>query len=268
MDDGEPVRISLTAKNNVIRIDTLAAGQHKVVICKSTEANIGYLEFAGLSCKNLLPAGPLPDRRIEFIGNSITCGTGSDPSEIGCGKGQWHDQHNAYLSYGPVTARALQARWVLSSYSGIGMIHSCCGIKVAMPDIFDKINMRDNLLAWDFSRYQPDVVTICLGQNDGIQDSVKFCSAYVLFIAKLREVYPRADIVCLTSPMADARLNAVLKSYLAGIVTQARSAGDNKVHSFFFSKGFNSGCDAHPDLGEHRIIAAELTDFIRKLKNW
>lgn len=268
IDDQPAMRMELTGRSNVILIDTLNTGIHQLVICKSTESNIGYVEFAGLKCKNLLPPDPMPVRRIEFIGNSITCGTGSDPADIGCGKGKWHDQHNAYLSYGPLTARALNARWVLSAYSGIGMIRSCCGMKITMPDVIDKVNMRDNEIPWDFSKYRPDVVTICLGQNDGIQDSVKFCSAYVDFIERLRGVYPKADIICLSSPMADQRLAACMKNYITGIVAHIRNAGDTKVHSFFFLKRYNHGCDDHPNLEEHEEIAAELTSCIRNITGW
>lgn len=268
IDDQPATRIQLTGKSNVIRIDTLDTGIHKLVICKSTESNIGFVEFAGLKCKKLLPPDPLPVKKIEFIGNSITCGTGNDPSAIDCGKGKWHDQHNAYLSYGPLTARALNARWALSSYSGIGMIRSCCGMEITMPDVFDKVNMRDNEIPWDFAKYQPDVVTICLGQNDGIQDSVKFCSAYVDFIEQLRLVYPKADIICLSSPMADQRLTSCMKNYLTGIVSAMRNSGDTKVHSYFFSKRYHHGCDDHPNLQEHEEIAAELTACIRKITGW
>jgi lysophospholipase L1-like esterase len=268
MDDNKPKRIHLTGKTNVIKMDTLSGGVHKLLICKTTESNIGYIEFAGIKCKRLLPPDPLPERRIEFIGNSITCGTGMDKSEIDCGKGQWHDQHNAYMSYGPQTARTLNARWVLTSVSGIGMIHSCCGMKVTMPDVFDKTNLRDNVIPWNFSLYQPDVLTICLGQNDGIQDSIAFCSAYVKFIQKARSVYPDADIVCLTSPMADDRLTKAMKNYLTGITTYMQKSGDNKVHAFFFSGSYNNGCDTHPDMAQHAEIAVELTSYIRKLKNW
>jgi hypothetical protein len=269
VDNGPAKRIQLTGKKDTISAgDNLTNGPHTLIICKSTESNIGYVEFAGLKCVKLLEPDVLPTRRIEFIGNSITCGTGSDQSDVACGKGQWHDQHNAYMSYGPQTARSLNAQWVLSSVSGIGMIHSCCGMTLTMPDVFDKINLRDNTIPWIFSNYQPDVVTICLGQNDGIQDSTLFCSAYVSFIQKLRTYYPQADIVCLTSPMADSRLTAAMKKYLTAIVSYVQSKGDRQVHSFYFSKSFNNGCDGHPDLAQHGEIAQELTAFIKDIKYW
>ena len=269
VDDQKPVRLRLTGKQNEIEAAKgLSSGEHTIVICKNTEAGIGFIEFAGLKCRSLkrLPAKPV--RTIECIGNSITCGTGSDQSEIPCGKGLWQDQHNAYMSYGAVTARNLHAQYQLSSVSGIGLMHSCCNLKIIMPQVFDKINMRADSIAWDFKNYIPDVVTICLGQNDGIRDSVIFCTNYTDFIKQVRMQYSKANIVCLTSPMADAKLVAVMKNYLTAIVNTCNRAGDKKVTAFFFSKRYHNGCDGHPDLEEHQEIANELTGCIKKLKHW
>jgi hypothetical protein len=262
-------RIQTRGKHNVIRaVENLPDGEHTLLICKDTETNIGYIEFIGLQCKGLVSLLPKPSRKIEFIGNSITCGTGSDQSQVKCGKGKWHDQHNAYMAYGPLVSRYFKAQWMLSSYSGIGLIHSCCGIQFTMPEVFDRINFTPNNSAWEFSRYIPDVVTICLGQNDGIQDSSKFCMAYVSFIQQLRRHYPQTEFICLTSPMGNAELTAVLKKYLSSVVGYLNESGDDHVHTYFFTRSYNNGCDTHPDLDEHKLIAAELESYIGKLMNW
>lgn len=267
--DDKPTRIQTVAKTNEIKI---AAGleniEHTLVICKNTESNIGYLEFIGLKCAALLPLPAKPVRKIEFIGNSITCGTGSDQSEIPCGKGVWHDQHNAYLSYGPTTARALNAQWSLAAVSGIGLIHSCCGMNIIMPPIFNKIDLSGDSLPWNFSNYVPDVVTVCLGQNDGKQDSLKFCSAYLKFIGDLRGHYPLTQIILVTSPMGDKLLTAMLKNYLSGIQHALEKLGDKKVTTYFYSKQYHNGCDGHPDIAEHQQIAHELSTFIKKKMKW
>jgi len=241
---------------------------HDVQLIKNTEANIGYMEFAGVHCSNLVMPPPKPIRKIEFIGNSITCGAGSDQSVVPCGKGVWEDQHNAYMSYGPVTARTLNAQYHLSAVSGIGLMHSCCKMDIIMPQVYEKVSMRNDTIAWDFSKYQPDVVTICLGQNDGIQDSAIFCDNYISFIMQLRDYYPKATIICLTSPMADTRLRSFMEKNLAAIVDKENKSGDNLVYKYFFSKQYHNGCDGHPDLAEHQLIAKELTSAIKKIKNW
>lgn len=269
VDNEPPKRIQTTGKNNNIKVAFgVAEGRHIVTICKNTEAGIGYLEFVGITCAGLYKLHEKPERKIEFIGNSITCGAGMDTSGKACSAGTWYDQHNAYMSYGPVTARALKAQWHLTAVSGIGLIHSCCDMKIVMPPVFDKINMRNDSLPWNFSKYTPDVVTITLGQNDGIQDSATFCGAYVAFIKTIRSKYPQAHIFCLSSPMADEKLAPVLKNYLTGIVSNINIGGDNNVHKYFYSRQYHNGCGGHPDIAEHQLIANELTAYIKTAMNW
>jgi lysophospholipase L1-like esterase len=267
--DGKPVRLQTKAKLDTINVGgNLSDGGHTLVFCKNTEANIGYLELVGIRCFELIKPPSKPARKIEFIGNSITCGAGSDLSEIPCGKGVWQDQHNAYLSYGPVTARALRAQYHLSAVSGIGLMHSCCNMDIIMPQVYDKVSMRNDTIAWDFKKYQPDVVTVCLGQNDGIQDSAIFCNNYISFVERVRGYYPKAMIICLSSPMADARLAAFMKKTLSAVVSKMNKEGDRNISSYFFSKQYHNGCDGHPDLADHQLIAKELTAFIRKTMQW
>ncbi|HYG20606.1 MAG TPA: SGNH/GDSL hydrolase family protein [Ohtaekwangia sp.] len=269
IDEGTPFKVRLKGKKNVIKVaEGLSDGVHTLTIVKNTEGGVGYIEFLGLRCRGLMPSALKPERTIEFIGNSITAGSGLDASEIPCGKGTWFDQHNAYMSYGPVTARTLNAQWHLSAVSGIGLIHSCCGINVTMPKVYDKINQHEGTVPWEFRRYQPDVITVCLGENDGVQDSVKFTTAYVNFVTDLRSHYPKAQIVCLTSPMANATLSAVLKNYITGVVNHHQQQGDKNVSKYFFSKSFNSGCGGHPGMAEHQQIAQELSAYLASLMNW
>lgn len=267
--NGTATRFATKSKSDTLIVgNNLSAREHTVTLCKNTEANIGYLEFVAIQCDALLSAPPLPTRRIEFIGNSITCGAGSDTSLVPCGKGQWHDQHNAWNSYGAISARSLDARCHLSSVSGIGLMKSCCNMDIIMPQVFDKVSMRDDSIIWDFNRYQPDVVTVCLGQNDGIQDSVIFSSSYITFIKTLRQHYPSATIVLLSSPMANEPLTKFHKNILSAIAKTLKKAGDKNIATYFFTRSYNSGCDSHPDMREHALIAGELTGALKKIMNW
>lgn len=267
--DGKYKRIKLQQKKDTIQIATgLLNQQHSVIISKSTEASIGYIVFEGVICKQLIKAAALPTRKIESFGDSITSSMGSDTSITKCNTAAWYDQTNGYFSYAAITGRALNAQYHLSSVSGIGMVRSCCDMDILMPQVYDKISLRDNTIPWNFSKYQPDVVTICLGQNDGIQDSTLFCSTYTRFVLQLRKHYPKASIVLLSSPMADAALKAALVKYLTSIKEELIFAGQRDVHTYFFAKQSIAGCDSHPSLSEQKQIAEELSSFIKKIKKW
>lgn len=268
--DGNAVRLQTKTRSDTLSVTKYlsAADEHTIVICKNTEANIGYMEFAGIRCEQLLQPLPKPQRKIECIGNSITCGASSDASEVPCGQGKWQDQHNAWSSYGAVTARKLNAQFHLSSVSGIGLMHSCCELNITMPQVFDKVSMRDDSIQWDFASYQPDVVTVCLGQNDGIQDAKTFCRNYVLFIQRLRAYYPKATIVLLSSPMADESLREFMRKTIADVVKELKSKGEKEIHAYVFNNQYNKGCDSHPSIEEHAQIAEELTVFISTTMKW
>jgi lysophospholipase L1-like esterase len=269
IDGKNPYRIQTTGKTNVINVpDGLSDTEHTVMICKDTESNIGYIDFIGFRCEQLLPLPAKPNRKIEYIGDSITSGTAMDLSTTPCGQGQWYDQHNAYMSYGALTSRNLNAQWQITALAGIGLTHSCCNLKVVMPQIYDKIFLYADSISWNFKTYQPDVVTICLGQNDGPQDSTLFCGAYVKLIGAIRQHCPKAVIICLSSPMADKTLLPVLQRYINGIAAYVNANGDKKVYKYFFSKQYNNGCGGHPDLDQHRQIADELTTCIKQIKGW
>jgi len=269
IDNSAPYRVELTAKTNMLNVPAgLSDKEHTILICKDTESNIGYIDFLGFRCKGLLPLPAKPKRKIEYFGDSITSGIGMDLSVVPCGKGQWYDQHNAYMSYGPRTSRNLDAQWHLTALAGVGLVHSCCNMKVAMPEIYDKVFLIGNAIPWDFSKYQPDVVTICLGQNDGPKDSTLFCNTYVRFISAIRQHCPTADIICLTSPMADSKLTPILQRYLTVITSYVNASGDKKVYRYFFKKQYHNGCGGHPDLDEHALIADELTAYIKQVEKW
>lgn len=268
IDDQKPFRVQTTDFTNNIKVGgDLSKDDHIITICKDTEAGIGFLEFVGLKCEKLLQLPPRPKRKMEFIGTNITAGADMDRSLYPCNFGEWYGHHNAYMSYGAVTARNLKADFQITAISGIGLLSSCCEIPT-MPKAFNKVNLRTDSLEWNFSAYQPDVVSICLGESDGVQDSVKFCDAFVTFIGDVRRYYPKADIICLNIPTGDIRLNGVLKRYMVGISDYMNSHGDNKVTTYSISKIYTSGCNNHPDMIDHGLIADELTDYIKTLKKW
>jgi hypothetical protein len=273
IDGKQKIRTRTYGANNIIDIsDYLSEGDHTLLICKTTESEMGYIDFKGLylnSEDDLLTPDPLPDRKIEFIGNSITVGSNIDISEGPCTTDPWFFNHNTYLSYGPITAQNLDAQWHITAKSDIGLIHSCCDMTYEMPDIYSATEVQLGGSAWDFNEYVPDVVTICLGQNDGVQDSTAFCSAYVDFIStQIRANYPDATIILLNSPMGDNSLNTILVEYTPAVTAYFNGQGDSNIYSFELTHNLNSSCGYHPDMAQHELIADELTIFIQTTMRW
>src|SRR5215203_116749 len=124
------------------RIVAPATGKHTVWIYKATEATTGPVFITKISGENVRSIPNTNAPLIEFIGNSITCGAAADASEVPCGSGVYHDQHNAYYAYGPRVARMLNANYILSSVSGIGIYRTWNKEEPSMPQVYDKTDFQ------------------------------------------------------------------------------------------------------------------------------
>ena len=68
--------------------------------------------------------------------------------------------------------------------------------------------------------------------------------------------------------MGNKQLTSMLKNYLTGITNSLNDQGDKKVYKYFFSRQYHNGCGGHPDMADHKLIADELTTYIKQLKDW
>jgi hypothetical protein len=264
--NGNEKRIQLKTKRDTILVGKdLNDSEHELIVYKATEANIGFIELESILCDSILPQESLNGPRIEFIGNSITCGAGSDPSKVPCGQAQWHDQHNSYFSYPSILTRALGADSQLSCVSGIGLMRSCCNMEILMPTVYHAANMSETSPAWDFNQFTPDLISICLGQNDGVQDEESFVSNYKNFINQVHDIHPNAKIILLSSPMADDTLRTFQRKVLTRIALESGTEINQSIPYHIFEKSYVAGCDYHPNLNDHQQIAAELLPKIQSL---
>lgn len=166
----------------------------------------------------LLPAPkPLSERRIEFVGDSITCGYGID--------GIWNkdvfstETENPIKGYAYKTALKCGAEFQYVSWSGMGVYSSWVDENAEKPlddwlvhDIYPytdspleksmgKIGHEEHT-KWDFKSYVPQVIVFNMGTND--QSWTKhikercdtFCEKYYAFLEMLREKNPGAFIIC------------------------------------------------------------------------
>lgn len=258
----------------------LSDDTHTLLLCKATEAENGFVGFRGVRCEDLLPIGDLPERKIEFIGNSITCGAEMDTTDYSCDSAQYHDHHNAYLAYGPVLARILNADWVLSAVSGRGLTRNWNNEGPPLPALYDNLYLdTDSSYKWKPDAYTPQLVTVCLGTNDNSEgdgsydrkelDAERFINAYIDFIRKIRKRYPDAKICLINSPVFEGITKDKFEEYLSQTIDYLKTNdGDQNLSYFSFSRQYNNGCSGHPSLEDHRAMTNELLPFIRKLMNW
>lgn len=268
---GNEQKFSVESKDNKI---------HVVTIYKATEAANGTIFFDGTKTKNIVPTSIQTKKKIEFIGDSITCGMGNDLS-IPCHTNHWFDQHNAYLAYGPVLSRKLGVDFLLSSISGNGMYrnwNSENSEETVLPDVYNNLYQnKDNSKPFS-TDFQPNLVSICLGTND-LSDGdgkkprlpfnkEKYISNCINFIKNIYKRYPKTRVVLLNSPMVSGEKNTLLVSCLKEVIAAFK---DDKTHKpialFEFKEMKPKGCDYHPDSEDHKVIAAQMEDYFKKLLN-
>ncbi|HEX3028094.1 MAG TPA: SGNH/GDSL hydrolase family protein [Clostridia bacterium] len=254
----------------------LANGNHTVELVRRTECWVGDVQFLGFTVTggNLL-APPAPSsRRIEFIGDSITCGYGNE------GASQYQSfttkNENAYLAYGAVTARLLGADPITVCWSGKGVVQNYGGDKAGdlMPVIYPQVLSYNKTLTWDTSKWIPQVVVINLGTNDfstSAPDTTAFTTAYEKFVNRIRGQYPNAHIYCAVGPMLSWDQLKNCKNCITTVVNNKNSAGDQKVHFIEFPVQVDQngyGEDWHPSIKTHQLMADQLAAQIRKDLGW
>ncbi|SEK93416.1 GDSL-like Lipase/Acylhydrolase family protein [Ruminococcus sp. YRD2003] len=285
-------RIAVLCDGRVIVKKVIEQREEKFVIVSSDTpvtktVRIVKLSECAFSLAELRPAetddgaviAPAPEKpmKIEFIGDSITCGYGVDDSnmqsDFSC------EAENAMKSYAYISAELLGADYSLFSYSGYGLISGYSGDGLRntteiLPPWYETcgfsyssaggVRLQD--LQWDFSRFVPDFIVINLGTNDN-----SFCSChnesyrefedcYLDFLRVLRRNNPRAHIVC--------SLGIMLAEPLPYIESAIERFGDERVSVFRFTTqdgllGF--GSNWHPSEDTQLRAAEELAEYIKSI---
>jgi lysophospholipase L1-like esterase len=282
LDGGTPVKLAVRANQTVYELaKKLPPGEHTVELIKLTETEVGRSELQGFRVHGRLLAPPArPTWRLEFIGDSITCGYGT---EVSIAEAQnpttgFHSiNQNVTRAYGWLTARELGAEAVTVCYSGRGVYRNNTGSTTGtVPQLYDHVLPGQSAARWDFTRYAPDLVVINLGTNDfvlGTPDATRFMSAYKDFLTRLRGHYPQARIICAVGPiLSDAYPPgqyqwSTLQAWVSAVVKDFNDRGDTRVHYLAFERQTEPyGEDWHPSATTHAAMASRLASFIRSLK--
>jgi len=247
---------------------SLAEDMHTVELVKINSMHPGYkrgyskfYDFE-LTGNGQLMEPPAPrKRKIEFYGNSITCGLSNEDSSGSENRASIYE--NNYLAYGAITARYFDAQYSCIARSGIGLMASTSDL--TMPQMYNLLNPFDYNSKWDFTKYIPDIVIVNLLQNDAslLTNPVteEVIANYQDFIKKIRAIYPQAHIICALGNMTAVNIPKwpqIIKDAVAGLK-------DKKVYTHFFAYRGKSG---HPLVVEHQEMANSLIQFIEKNIQW
>lgn len=237
--------------------------------------------------------------KIEFVGDSITSGEGI------IGGKQEDDWISMWFSavdnYSTMTANALNAEHIIISESGWGVLTSWDNNPhFNIPQYYEKVcgiltgeknealgAFKDN----DFDSWQPDVVVVNLGTNDGgaftspewrdgvtgeahkqrlnedgtfnEEDLKAFENAVYNFLIKLRKLNKNANIVWVYGMLGIPMLPAIYRA----VDTYTKDTGDIKVSVFQLPNTTEEtvGSRQHPGILSHKKAAKELTEYIREI---
>jgi hypothetical protein len=260
-------------------VSGLPDGNHSLELFKRTEWAMGktwFFEFA-LDKNSIVLPSPLPKKKkMEFFGNSISCGYAVEDSS---GKDRGTSPYeNGYISYPAITARHFDAEFHNISRSGIGILISWDAL--IMPELYDRFDAIDSESKWDFSKYTPGIVVINLFQNDSwlfkLPDHEQFkarfgnkapgdgqiIKAYRDFVKTIRGKYPKAKIICALGNMDATKNGAPWPGYIEKAVAQLN---DKNIYTHIFPYKNTPG---HPSKKEQQAIADDLIAFIDQHIKW
>lgn len=293
VDDGkEPVsRIRLEKEEGIYTLyESEEEKQVTITIMKYSETAFGTcgIRYIETDSEKLCPPPCKRARKMEIIGDSITCGYGVEAD------GETTPFHtateNPTKSYSLLTADALDADVQLVSWSGNGIISGYVeetatepSDKWLMPEVYRYTDLscsaklygddESKWEKWDFSRFVPDIILVNLGTNDcswckDIQERKNhYRDEYVKFLQFIREHNRGAKILCMLGTM-DQR---VVKELEEAVGIFREKYGDDAV--YFLSlppqnpeDGY--GADWHPCPLTHRKTADLVIEKVREIMSW
>ena len=249
------------------------------------------LQITGLRYENgEFLSVPDPGRRLEFIGDSITCGEGT------MGAVQEEDWISAFFSatnsYPRMVADAMNAEYRVISQSGWGIVTGWDGnVQNKMPPFYTQVcglltGERNQSLGalddYDFTAWQPDAVIINLGTNDAtaIQSAAELgrewagtrdmrevneilTTAIHKFLKVVRGCNPTAQILWCYGMLGDQFLPVIRYA----VENYAKQTEDRRIHFLQLpdTTPDTVGSRLHPGVKAHEKAARVLENFLQRL---
>ena len=274
----------MTAKDARV---TVFSGEQKrnaeIRLIKLSECTQSLLALQGIETDGKI--SPLPEKplKIEFIGDSITCGYGVE------GKDEAETfttaTENAEKGFACLTAKALNADAVLTSFSGYGIVSGYTDDPAVRnedelaPPYYEKegrnpyrlpSGKRVEQIRRSFGLFRPDYIVLNLGTNDlswcgtDRKRGLLFAQQYAAFLKTVRKNNPDARILCALGVMGTG-LNPMMQK---AAEDYCRETGDREIRLLMLEEQ-NAARDGygslfHPSEITQQLLAAKVTDAIRK----
>lgn len=267
-----------------IPLQTTQDNIHEVMIFKRQDAchELTILGFE-INCNTddeceLLEASPLPPRRIEVYGDSVSAGEVSEAIDYVAKADPEHngEYSNSWYSYAWIAARKLDAQLYDIAQGGVALLDNTGWYHepdyIGMEQVWNKMRYNPDygtVKEWDFSKYTPDIVIVAIGQNDSHPDDYmktdyegekakNWRIHYRQFLAKLRETYPDAWIICCTTLLQhDIGWDMSIDQAVLDIA-------DKKISHCVFQRN-GKATPGHLRIPEAEEMAKELCHHIRTL---
>lgn len=256
-------------------------------VLKISEAAFGYAGFENLKIDGKLikrnyKKSSNKNLKIEFIGDSITCGYGIEGVYM---KDTFTTlQERSDKAYAFKTAKALKADFHCVSWSGIGVISKYVDAQIEVPDTTitmpllwpytDKsasLRLGIEPELWDEKRFSPDIVVINLGTNDA-SFVRKEEGRRVLYVHNLRVLIeavharsPKAKICCCLGVMGQDLCDSVSEA----VDLFKKDFGDVKIKAVKIPVQLDEdgiASDWHPSEKTHekvaKLLIEELKEFV------
>lgn len=279
--DGEKIRDACMAE----REETVAVFRGKaprdaevrlIKLSESTQSLMALREIR--TDGEIAPLQELP-RKIEFIGDSITCGYGVEATD---GEEPFRTStENAEKSYAGIISEKLGLDRMLAAFSGHGIVSGYTdnpevpNLTELVPPYYEKVGRNAFMLPsgrtvtdipWDFSAWQPDDIIVNLGTNDLSwcveypERKAEYQRLYTGFLKTVRKNNPHTRMLCILGVMGEG-LNDYMQAAVRDYITET---GDRNIRAVSLKEqdGAKNGYGAnyHPS----EITQRELAETVLK----
>lgn len=251
-----------------------------VLLCKLSEEHVSRVCITGVETDGE-PAATAPKaRRIEVVGDSLTCGYGIEHPADEPG-GFQTKYENAYEAWGCTLARLLDADVSLCCRSGCGVYSDYSDGNTRSTWLLAKDLYESRMLQWNAAlglsltrddSYAPQAVVINLGTNDGSytrripEREALFEDAYVEFLRQVRRHNPQAMIFGTIGACDRA-----LYPRIAAAAKRLAAEGDENIRTFeldAFRPEDGTNQTGHPTLPTQKRMAEIAAREIRAVMGW